>query len=205
LYIEPVNLTSLTNPTLTFDVAYRGYTAATPENDKLQVFVSSNCGATWTSVYDKQGATLSTGLTQTAAFTPAVAGDWRTETVSLASVGGLSEVFVKYVGTSAYGNNMYIDNINIANAANIEENELASTSVYPNPASTIVNVAFEGNGADYTINITDLVGRIVINTISVNANGSTKAELSIAELKAGNYLVTISNGETKFTQTLMVK
>jgi hypothetical protein len=148
---------------------------------------------------------LSTGATQTSAFTPASAGDWRNEVVSLASVAGQSEVFVKYVGTSAYGNNMYIDNINIANAASIEENELASTSVYPNPASTIVNVAFEGNGGDYTITISDLVGRIVSNTTSVNANGSTKAELSIADLKAGNYLVTISNGSSKFTQTLMVK
>jgi hypothetical protein len=205
LYIEPVNLTSLTSPTLTFDVAYRGYTASAPENDKLQVFVSTNCGATWTSVYNKQGATLSTGATQTSAFTPASAGDWRNEVVSLAAVAGQSEVFVKYVGTSAYGNNMYIDNINIANAASIEENELAGTSVYPNPASTIVNVAFEGNGGDYTITISDLVGRIVSNTTTVNANGSTKAELSIADLKAGNYLVTISNGSSKFTQTLMVK
>ncbi len=205
LYIEPVNLSTLTNPTLTFDVAYRGYTSANPENDKLQVFVSSNCGATWTSVYNKQGSTLSTGPTQTSAFTPSAATDWRNETVSLASVAGQSEVFIKYVGTSNYGNNMYIDNINIANAANIEENELVNTTVYPNPASTLVNIAFDGNGSDYEVTITDLVGRVVRSVTSTNANGSTKVELSIADLKVGNYLVTISNGTSKFTQTLMVK
>jgi hypothetical protein len=205
LSIEPVNLSSLVDPSLSFDVAYRGYTAATPENDKLEVFVSTNCGTTWTSVYNKQGATLSTGATQTSAFTPATAADWRNENVSLASVTGQSEVFIKFVGTSNYGNNLYIDNINVASATSVGENELASTSVYPNPASTIVNVAFEGKGGDYTITITDLVGRTVSNTIASNANGATKTELSIADLKTGNYLVTISNGAAKFTQTLIVK
>ncbi len=205
LYIEPVNLSTLTNPTLTFDVAYRGYTAATPENDKLQVFVSTNCGATWTSIYNKQGATLATGPTQTSSFTPSVASDWRNEIVSLSSFAGQTEVFIKYVGTSNYGNNLYIDNVNITNAVNVEENELASTSVYPNPASTFVNVAFEGNGGDYVIAITDLVGRVVSTITTTNATGLTKAELSIADLDAGNYLVTISNGTSKFTQTLMVK
>ncbi|NBR15033.1 MAG: T9SS C-terminal target domain-containing protein [Flavobacteriales bacterium] len=205
LSIEPVNLSSLTDPSLSFDVAYRGYTAATPENDKLEVFVSTNCGTTWTSVYNKQGTALSTGAPQTASFTPATAADWRTETVSLATFAGQSEVFIKYVGTSNYGNNLYIDNINVESATSVGENELASTSVYPNPASTIVNVAFEGNGGDYTITITDLVGRIVSNTISSNANGATKTELSIADLNTGNYLVTISNGTSKFTQSLIVK
>ncbi len=205
LSIEPVNLSSLTDPSLSFDVAYRGYTAATPENDKLEVFVSTNCGTTWTSVYNKQGTALSTGAPQTASFTPATAADWRTETVSLATFAGQSEVFIKYVGTSNYGNNLYIDNINVESATSVGENELAGTSVYPNPASTIVNVAFEGKGGDYTITITDLVGRIVSNTISSNANGATKTELSIADLNTGNYLVTISNGTSKFTQSLIVK
>ena len=205
LSIEPVNLSSLVDPSLSFDVAYRGYTAATPENDKLEVFVSTNCGTTWTSVYNKQGTTLSTGATQTSAFTPATASDWRNENVSLSAYTGQSEVFIKFVGTSNYGNNLYIDNINVASATSVGENELASTSVYPNPASTIVNVAFEGKGGDYTITITDLVGRTVSNTIASNANGATKTELSIADLKTGNYLVTISNGAAKFTQTLIVK
>jgi hypothetical protein len=205
LSIEPVNLSSLTDPSLSFDVAYRGYTTATPENDKLEVFVSTNCGTTWTSVYNKQGTALSTGAPQTASFTPATAADWRTETVSLATFAGQSEVFIKYVGTSNYGNNLYIDNINVESATSVGENELAGTSVYPNPASTIVNVAFEGKGGDYTITITDLVGRIVSNTISSNANGATKTELSIADLNTGNYLVTISNGTSKFTQSLIVK
>ncbi|MFN6087034.1 MAG: T9SS type A sorting domain-containing protein, partial [Fluviicola sp.] len=203
--IEPINLSTITNPRLTFDVAHRSYSAANPENDKLEVFISTNCGSTWTSIFSKQGTTLSTGPTQTSVFTPASAADWRNESVSLASYASQNQVFFKFVGTSAFGNNMYVDNINVSSLSSIESNELASSSVYPNPASTEVNVSFEAKGGEYKISITDLVGRTVANEVVANATGSTLVTMSTADLKAGNYLVTITNGSTTYTQNLMVK
>lgn len=200
-YLAPVDLNSNTNKTMKFDVAHAQYQN---ENDKLDVLVSIDCGATWTNVYSKQGATLSTVPAQTAAFTP-TAAQWRNETVDLTAFGSATKLIVKFKATSAYGNNLYVDNINIGGTAGIAEENLMNVNIFPNPANDIVNVVFEGNGGDYNIVISDLVGRIVSNTTSVNANGSTKAELSISDLNAGNYLVTISNGTSKYTQTLMVK
>ncbi|MFN5984353.1 MAG: T9SS type A sorting domain-containing protein [Fluviicola sp.] len=203
--IEPINLSSISNPRITFDVAHRPYTAATPENDRLEVFISTNCGTTWTSIFNKQGTTLSTGAAQTSAFTPATATDWRNESVSLASYASQNQVFFKFVGTSAYGNNMYVDNINVSSLSSIESNELASSSVYPNPASTEVNVSFEAKGGEYKVSITDLVGRTVANEVVTDVTGTTQVTLSTSDLKAGNYLVTITNGTTTYTQNLMVK
>lgn len=200
-YLAPVDLNSNTNKAMKFDVAYAQYQN---ENDKLDVLVSTDCGATWTNVYTKQGATLSTVPAQTTAFTP-TAAQWRNETVDLTAFGSATKLIVKFKATSAYGNNLYVDNINIGGTAGIAEENLMNVNIFPNPANDIVNVVFEGNGGDYNIVISDLVGRIVSNTTSVNANGSTKAELSISDLNAGNYLVTISNGTSKYTQTLMVK
>lgn len=201
IYLAPVDLNSNTNKAMKFDVAYAQYQN---ENDKLDVLVSTDCGATWTNVYTKQGATLSTVPAQTTAFTP-TAAQWRNETVDLTAFGSATKLIVKFKATSAYGNNLYVDNINIGGTAGIAEENLMNVNIFPNPANDIVNVVFEGNGGDYNIVISDLVGRIVSNTTSVNANGSTKAELSISDLNAGNYLVTISNGTSKYTQTLMVK
>jgi hypothetical protein len=201
-YLAPVDLSSNTNKAMKFDVAYAQYVA---ENDKLDVLVSTDCGATWTNVYTKQGANLSTVPAQTAGFTPTSAGQWRNETVDLTAFGSATKLIVKFKATSAYGNNLYVDNINIGGTAGIAEENLMNVNIFPNPANDIVNVVFEGNGGDYNIVISDLVGRIVSNTTSINANGSTKAELSISDLNAGNYLVTISNGISKYTQTLMVK
>jgi hypothetical protein len=205
LSIEPVNLSSLTDPSLSFDVAYRGYTSATPENDKLQVFVSTNCGTTWTSVYNKQGTTLSTGATQTGAFTPASAADWRNETVSLATVAGQSEVFIKFVGTSNYGNNMYIDNIDVSSASSIDEIEIAGLNVYPNPASTEVNVSFEATNANYTIKLVDLQGRVIANQNLSNLNGTQVVSFSTSTIAKGSYVVSITSNGMTSTKSVVIK
>jgi hypothetical protein len=108
LMLPPITFTGASAPTLKFDVAHSQYAT---ENDKLEVKVSTNCGSTWTTVFTKSGANLSTtGVVQTSAFTPN-ATQWRTETVALTGVSG--NVLVKFVGTSAYGNNLYLDNINL--------------------------------------------------------------------------------------------
>jgi hypothetical protein len=205
LSIEPVNLSSVVDPSLSFDVAYRGYTAATPENDKLEVFVSTNCGTSWTSVYNKQGATLSTGATQTASFTPASAADFRNETVSLAAYTGQSEVFIKFVGTSNYGNNMYIDNINIASATSLSENEILGLNVYPNPASTEVNVSFEASNADYSVKLVDLQGRVIANQNLTNLNGTQVISFSTSTVAKGSYLVSITSNGLTSTKSVVIK
>jgi hypothetical protein len=205
LSIEPVNLSSLVDPSLSFDVAYRGYTAATPENDKLEVFVSTNCGTSWTSVYNKQGATLSTGATQTTSFTPASSADYRNENVSLVAVAGQSEVFIKFVGTSNYGNNMYIDNINVSSATSVSENELTSLSVYPNPASTEVNVSFEAKNANYLVKLVDLQGRVIANQNLSNLNGTQVISIPTSTVAKGSYIVSITSNGMTSTKSVVIK
>jgi hypothetical protein len=205
LSIEPVNLSSLVDPSLSFDVAYRGYTAATPENDKLEVFVSTNCGTSWTSVYNKQGATLSTGATQTASFTPASAADYRNENVSLAAYTGQSEVFIKFVGTSNYGNNMYIDNINISSATSLSENEIVGLNVYPNPASTEVNVSFEAKNANYLVKLVDLQGRVISNQNLTNLNGTQVISIPTENVAKGSYIVSITSNGLTSTKSVVIK
>ncbi len=78
-------------------------------------------------------------------------------------------------------------------------------SVYPNPASGIVNVSFEGKGGDYAVSILDISGRTVATQVVSNASGSTTIEMPIATLQAGNYFVSVAQGGSSYTQKLMVK
>ncbi len=78
-------------------------------------------------------------------------------------------------------------------------------SVYPNPASGIVNVSFEGKGGDYSVSILDISGRTVATQVVSNASGSTTIEMPIATLQAGNYFVSVAQGGSSYTQKLMVK
>jgi hypothetical protein len=103
-----VDLTGITTPVLKFDVAYRQYAT---EADQLQVFISNNCGGTWTSIYNKSGATLATVTpASTANFAPSAAGNWRLENISLAAYLN-QKVMIKFTGTSQYGNNIWVDDI----------------------------------------------------------------------------------------------
>ena len=109
LIFPPLNLSGTGAPILSFDVAYCQYQS---EQDQLDVEVSTDCGNTWNNVFSKAGSALSTKAAQTAAFVP-TSNEWRKETVTLTGYNN-PNVLVRFVATSDYGNNMYIDNVNIS-------------------------------------------------------------------------------------------
>jgi len=80
--------------------------------DTLEIMVSADCGKSFNTIYKKWGTTLSTkaGFTATA-FVP-VKTDWRKETIDLSRFKG-NDIQVRIRGTNQYGNNIYLDNINI--------------------------------------------------------------------------------------------
>ena len=82
-FISPsINFAAMINPVFTFKVAFAQ--RAGTEADRLRVYMSTDCGATWLLRYTKSGANLSTRSALTGAFVP-TANEWRTETVSLSS------------------------------------------------------------------------------------------------------------------------
>ena len=199
VYLAPVNLASNTNKTMTFDVTYRQYQA---ENDRLQVMVSSDCGATWNTVYDKAGSTLATLPASTAAYNTPGASDWRNESISLASYANADKLIVKFKATSAYGNNVFVDNIMIGGALAIVEFEEIPVQMYPNPATETTTLAFEATGS-YEVTLTDASGR-VIQTVANTADGAVTVELNVAGLTAGVYMVNIMSNGKMTTKSLIV-
>jgi hypothetical protein len=202
VYLAPIQMTALSAYNMTFDVAYRQYAS---ENDKLEVFASTDCGTTWASVYSKSGASLKTGAAQTASFTPASSADWRNEAVDLSAYSTASNLLVKYVATSNYGNNLYVDNINLG-ALGLDvveaENEF---QVYPNPATENVSISFNALDADYSVSIIDLTGRIVISNNYTNLVGNQVLSIPVTGLLAGNYIIRITSKGLAVNQKLSIK
>jgi PKD repeat protein len=98
---------------LSFDVSHRIYSAS--YSDTLNVYISSDCGGTWTRLYTKGATQLANAVTsQTTAFTPTANAQWRRESVSLSSYVGLPSVYLKFESRSGWGNNVCLDNINIS-------------------------------------------------------------------------------------------
>lgn len=113
LTMKALDFSSLLSASLTFYVAYAQYSS---ENDKLEVQVSTNCGTSWVTKYTKQGTTLSTAAATTSSFVPTSA-QWRLETIDLNSYAGQTGVYIRFRATSAYGNNLYVDEINLLSHA----------------------------------------------------------------------------------------
>jgi hypothetical protein len=106
-----VNTVGADGVTITFDVAHQNYPGAL---DRLRVLVSTNCGATFTSVYSKSGATLATAGSNDEDFRNPTDAQWRTETINLNSTFTGGNILVQFENRSDFGNNIFIDNINIA-------------------------------------------------------------------------------------------
>ncbi len=105
------NFTNVTGAQLTFDVAYAQYDAT--YTDTLVVLVSTDCGNLYDQAVFTEGSSgLATVADQTAAFTP-TAADWNNITVDLSAYDGATDVSIAFVNFSGWGNNLYIDNINI--------------------------------------------------------------------------------------------
>ena len=95
-----------------FDRSHKMYSTA--DIDSLNIYISTDCGGTWTRLYTKGGAQLSTSTgTLTTAYTPTVNAQWARDSVSLSAYVGQPSVYIKFESRSGWGNNLYLDNINV--------------------------------------------------------------------------------------------
>ena len=177
------------NHKLYFNHAYASYAG---EADGLKIFVSSNCGTTWTNVFDKSGTALATAPNSTSRFFPQPT-QWYPNTISLSQYAG-QELIVKFECNSAYGNNLWLDNFWINTAAlGEEEIQAAQAKLYPNPARDAVKVSLQVSEAgEALVEVINLNGQTVIaQTASVEA-GMQSIDLNVADLANGVYTVKIA-------------
>ena len=202
--VSPViDFSAVTSPaTMTFKVAYARRSSTT--NDKLEMWISSDCGKTWTRRYSKIGATLATTTSLVSTTFVPTASQWRTETVSVAPLVGESHGMIKFTVIDSSGNNIYIDDINLVNApVGISTPSLDEyvTQIFPNPGMGNAQLTFGlFKSEDVTVELLDVTGRVIGNkylgtkqageyTLGLN-------EISGATFSSGIYLIRIQAGNS---------
>lgn len=205
LLIENVDLSSFGGAQLTFSHAYAQYST---ENDRLQVFASSDCGVTWTNIWDKAGAALATAPVEGSARFYPEATEWAADTADLSAfVGG--NVTIKFTGISDFGNSLYFDDVNVTGAsASVEEvPSLNAIKLFPNPAGDNATVELDlANNTEVSVIVYDMVGKIVaqIAPTALNA-GVQQIALNTSNFTNGMYYVSIQAGENVTTEKLVIK
>jgi hypothetical protein len=122
LITRTLDFSGYTDITMTFKHAYRRYNQAS--SDSLIILVSTDCGATWPNRVFARGengtGTLATAVTSLEDFIPQDQSVWCGGTVGsscfsidLSQFAGQPSVRIKFETFNNYGNNLYLDDINI--------------------------------------------------------------------------------------------
>ena len=195
------DLSSFANALLSFDVADCRYSA--DYSDSLFVIVSTDCGNTWTRNYSKGGTTLATAPDYTGWFVPGVT-QWRHEEVDLTGYLG-QKILIAFQCRNGYGNNLFIDNINLNDEAlgtNSEADQSPSFMAFPNPASSIVNVEF-ASSQNTSVQIINALGQLVgENEVKGNQSHTT---IDLSNLPAGIYWLIMKSERNVSPQKLVIE
>ena len=161
------------NPVLYFDVSYAPYSSA--YSDSLVVEVSTDCGASFTRVYAKDGTSLATTANSQSQFIPGGSSDWRTDSVALSNSNG-DFVQFRIKGIGGYGNNLYIDNIRV-----ISSGTPATAALNVSPICEDTPFSFDLSSSDTTLNGVFTLNRQGSSLLSTyQGMGAHAATLNIA-------------------------
>jgi hypothetical protein len=147
--VSPVfNFTSLAKPVVHFYVAHRSYTSA--ENDSLIVKISTNGGVTFIDTpvpYKKarsSNPSLATLVPSTVNYNPSSASHWRQESIDLSAYGGFPSVIIAIRGVGGFGNNLWLDDFTVNDAASICVSNVTAPGNYG--CNPLVNITMNSTG-----------------------------------------------------------
>jgi hypothetical protein len=181
--------------TLEFNVAYARYTTTSVDNLKVQA--STDCGYTWTEIYNKGGSALATAANTSLFFVPA-ASEWRLESINLAAFSGMNEVLFRFETMSDYGNNIFIDDVAITDEG-LGVNDISSNNefnIYPNPTSGMLNLYFTSDqNKSMQLSIIDPQGRTVLEKSIQSSTGKNSCSLDVSNFSKGIYTAVLQGNE----------
>lgn len=201
-----IDLSTLSNPLLTFKVAYARKASNT--NDILDVGISGDFGRTETRIFRGTLSNMETAGISTTEFVPTDASQWRTITVDLTPYKTMTNARIRFEFNNRKGNNIFIDDFSITNATGLAETlkQDLAFNVFPNPMNDISYVQFEMKQTEQiNINICDMAGR-KISTLQegVMQAGMYSLPVNRQHLSNGIYLVEVKTSKGSFAHKLVV-
>jgi hypothetical protein len=169
LYSPLIQISNADSVFVTFDVAHVAarYPGSTHINlDSLEVFFTKDCGKTLTSVYKKWGEDLQTtgpnfpivySATDSIGFVPQNNTQWRKDSINISNLAGANGTFqIVFRNSNNFGNNTFLDNININTITLPAKLKKNGYLILPNPSRGMVYV-------QHYLPPVDLRGIVIVN------------------------------------------
>lgn len=208
LSTKSYNFINRPNDSLTFDMAYAYYQGSngTINNDSLGIAYSLDCGQNYQWLWKKGGAQLATAGGLSTEFTPS-ANQWRKEVIDLSQFNNETSVEFAFIGICGYGNNLYIDNINIGDQAiNIQNiNHITTLNIFPNPTENQINVKVElAKAENITLSISNVLGEEIIQE-SFEKQSSLKQNFDVSQWAKGIYFIKVKTAKGQQIQKFVIQ
>ncbi|MDC3220179.1 M43 family zinc metalloprotease [Flavobacteriales bacterium] len=192
------------SPRLYFDYAYSKLISSS--NDDFKVYISRNCGETWTLRFSKSGVGLETTPTTVAALIPSD-DQWQNVSIALGAFANAENVRVKFQFTAGGGNNFWLDNVNIGDINSIESLvDQVDLNVYPNPGFGNFSIDFSlVNSGNVKIDLMDIKGSTISLLLEEYANsGEFNLNYNLNGLSRGVYFIKMTvNGMTSMNKLVV--
>lgn len=200
------------NVYLHFNVDYN-YVKYTPDvfadtvfADTLEVLVSTDCGATYTSLFKKAGADLSGHdepiLNPLSIEAVALAKDeskYKSFTIDISQLAGQESVAFKFSYISALGGYIYLDDVAVNSSPLTTKNvavKQAVLNLFPNPTDGLLQVALNNGKSIETVVAYNINGQEVLHR---KGSGSAAVQqIDVTHLPAGVYWLQLGSGSEKF-------
>lgn len=208
LRMPQVNLAATNDSAfLHFQVAAAAYSALTTPNnnwDTLEVMISLDCGATYTSLYKKWGSSLVTVNTPiTSAFVPN-ASQWRKDSINLTAYIGQGDLLIAFRHATGYENNVYLDDIRITPIVVLANLKAKGVLVYPNPTTASAKLQFYPQPEKLkAIRLYDIRGAL-LRTWNITAGAASNSyTIDLSAQSAGLYIIRAYFDDRVVTQKIV--
>ncbi len=177
--------------------------------DSLKVYYSTNCGKTWTRLSTLTGLDLTSDGFHAESYTPVQQRSWKSHVITLPQAALTSNFRFKFqFKSSDLGNNIYLDNINVASLVGLNEHEAfdANVSMYPNPAKDQLTIGYKlSANVAVQVGMYDLLGREVLSAQPANQQlGAQTIQMNTANVLNGVYLVKLQVGNQTITRKVVI-
>jgi hypothetical protein len=208
-----LNLTGYSTATLTFKHAYE----QNVRKDSLIIRVSVDCGTTWQRVWgmgpDGTPTVFVTHPSTGNSFYPQSADDWcggsygtGCYTIDLSPWAGNSSVKLMFEAYNRYGNNLFLNDIQVSGpVGNVEINSSKPfVRLYPNPSQGLFHLSITNCDEDFNLVVMNPQGQAIYTDNLVSRDGNISRQMDFSHLSKGIYFLRLTGKQASWVEKLVV-
>ncbi len=204
-YPPEITVHQMSSMTLYFDIAHI-MTGGAP--DTLEIFLSDNCGKSWTLVYKKTGNEFAYTSIPWPEWINGVpdsteVNSWKRQTANLTGYAMDSKINLRFKYTRGEGNNVHIRNLYIGPGVGIPDRHADAFSIHPNPAQGMITIESTNGERIMGIEVFNLMGAVVFSKMEPIVAGD-KLTIDLTGLHGGIYMVRIKTRAGWITKKIII-